>query len=248
MLTGIALQAHPTERQKLIISQWIGCARFIWNAKCEEEKYLMHFARRYLPKGTYPSADQTFSQYKDKELSPWLFDCPSQILRNSATHWYQTYRNFLKGQCGKPNRKKKSERGSIHLTQELFRFEKGYDGVIRLFIGTKTNNIGYLSIKNHASYAEPKSIRIKKKNGRYSVSFCYKNNVAESKDISEHLGHLKNLSEEALEEMIVGVDRGVKRPVQAGDETYDFTREQKRKKRAKERYIKRCQKSLARKQ
>ena len=248
MLTGITLQAHPTARQKQIISQWMGCARFVWNAKCEEEKYLMHYARRYLPIGTYPSIDQTFSQYKDKELSPWLFDCPSQILRNSAANWYQVYRNFLKGQCGKPNRKKKSDTESVHLTRELFRFEKGDDGVMRLFVGSKTNNIGFLAIKNHTSYAEPKSIRIKKKNGRYCVSFCYEDDMEDSKDIYEHLGYLKNLSKEELEGMTIGVDRGVKRPVQAGDEAYDFSMEQKRKKKAKERCIKRSQKALARKQ
>ncbi|MBW2648058.1 MAG: helix-turn-helix domain-containing protein [Deltaproteobacteria bacterium] len=31
---GIKLQARPTEDQKLILSQWMGCARFIWNGKC----------------------------------------------------------------------------------------------------------------------------------------------------------------------------------------------------------------------
>ncbi|WP_286397328.1 helix-turn-helix domain-containing protein [Acinetobacter towneri] len=36
MLTGIQLRAYPTNHQKLILSQWMGCARFIWNAKCDE--------------------------------------------------------------------------------------------------------------------------------------------------------------------------------------------------------------------
>ena len=91
MLIGIRLKAYPTSSQKLVLSQWMGCARFIWNAKCEEDKYLSCFARRYLPIGTYAPFDQTFSQYKSKEMSPWLFDCPSQILRNSSANWYKTY-------------------------------------------------------------------------------------------------------------------------------------------------------------
>ena len=82
----------------------------------------------------------------------------AKYLEISAVNWYQTYKNFLKGLCGRPKRKKKSDSGSIHLTRELFRFEKCEDGVTRLFIGSKTNNIGFLSIKNHASYPEPKSI------------------------------------------------------------------------------------------
>lgn len=248
MLAGMRLQAHPTLYQKKILSQWMGCARFIWNAKCEEEHYLCQFAKRYLPIGTYPSIDQSFSQYKDDELSPFLSDCPSQILRNSAVNWYQTYQNFLKGQCGKPNRKKKSDAGSIHLTRELFRFEKCEDGVTRLFIGSKRNHMGFLSIKNHASYREPNSIRIKKKNGRYWVSFCYEDGVEGLPNQHEHLEYLKSLEQEQLNKMTIGVDRGVKRPVQAGNDVYDFSLEQKRKKLAKERYMKRCQKRLVRQQ
>ena len=107
MLKGIFLKANPTREQKIILSQWMGCARFVWNAKYDEDEYLCSFAKKYLPIGTFPKADQSFSQYKNRELSPWLFNCPSQILRNSASNWYKTYRSFLKGVCGKPNRKRK---------------------------------------------------------------------------------------------------------------------------------------------
>ena len=138
MLMGIRLQAHPTKQQKLAISQWMGCARFIWNAKCDEDKYFSRFALKFMPKSTYAPADQKYSHFKSKELSPWLGECPSQILRNSATNRYQTYQNFLKGKCGKPNRKPKLDKGSVHLTKEIFKFETCSDGVKRLFIGTKT--------------------------------------------------------------------------------------------------------------
>lgn len=247
MITGISLQAHPTKKQKKILSQWMGCARFIWNAKCDEDRYLMAFSRRYLPIGTYPRVDQKYSQYKNIERSPWLFDCPSQILRNSAVNWYKTYKNFLKGICGKPKRKKKSDVGSVHLTRELFHFEKGEDGVTRLLLGTKKNNIGYLSVKNHNDFEIPNSIRIKKYNGKYMVSFCYEDGIDESSFLSpqEHLDYLKSCSPKELETMTIGIDRGVKRPIQAGSIHFDFSEEQKRKKKAKEKYIKRYQKSLS---
>ncbi|WP_240778722.1 helix-turn-helix domain-containing protein [Shewanella sp. SNU WT4] len=32
MFTGIKLRANPTSDQKLVLSQWMGCARSIWNA------------------------------------------------------------------------------------------------------------------------------------------------------------------------------------------------------------------------
>jgi hypothetical protein len=114
MLLGIQLKANPTKDQKLILSQWMGCSRLIWNSKCDEERYYSTFARKYYPIGTYAPMDQTTSQFKNKLLTPWLYDCPSQILRNSASNWYQTYQQFIKGSCGKPRRKPKSDVGSIH--------------------------------------------------------------------------------------------------------------------------------------
>src|SRR5437899_2167698 len=115
MLLGISFKANPTTYQKLILSQWMGCARFIWNAKSDEERYYSIFARKYYPIGTYAPIDQTTAQFKNKELSPWLYDCPSQILRNAAVNWYQTFQKFMKGQCGKPKRKPRTDKGSIHL-------------------------------------------------------------------------------------------------------------------------------------
>ena len=225
----------------------MGCARFIWNAKCDEDRYLGSFARKYMPTGTYAPIDQKFSQYKDGDLSPWLSECPSQLLRNSAVNWYQTYQKFLKGECGKPKRKKKSDGGSIHLTKEVFRFEKCEDGVTRLFIGTKTNNIGYLSIRNHGPYQIPKSIYIKKRHGEYWVSFCYEDDLDQSNLLTqeENLKYLQKASRDFLENNTVGIDRGVVRPVQAGAEVFDLTLEQKKNKAGRERYLKRYQRRLA---
>jgi len=245
---GIKLQAHPTEEQKLVLSQWMGCARSIWNSKCQEDKYLTTYARKYLPVNTYAPIDQCFALYKSKEISPWLFQCPSQILRNSAVNWYKTYQNFFKGLCGKPHIKPKRDVGSIHVTKELFRFEKCEDGVIRLFIGSKTNNIGYLSIKTHRNFKEPKSIYIKKKNGRYTVSLAF-NDEADEKgllDQESYLELLSSLSKEYLEKITMGIDRGVTRPVQAGEDVYDFTPGQKKNKLGKEKYLKRLQRRLSR--
>lgn len=247
MITGITLQAHPNPLQKRLFSQWMGCARFIWNAKCEEDRYLCAFAKRYLPIGSFPEIHAQYSRFKDRELSPWLFECPSQVLRNAASSWYFTYKNFLKGLCGKPKRKRKADGDSILLTRELFRFEKCDDGVTRLRIGTKKCDLGYLSIKNHAPYQEPNSIRIKKICGRYTVSFCYEDGIHESdlQTQEQHLQYLRKLDQQKLESMTVGIDRGVKRPVQAGSDFFDLTSEQKRRKEAKERYLRRCQRRLS---
>lgn len=248
MLTGIQLKAHPTVEQRKVLSQWMGCARTIWNAKCEDERYQTRFARKYYPMGTYAPIDQSFAQYKHPELTPWLSECPSQILRNSAVNWYNTYRKFIKGECGKPKRKHWNGSGSIHLTRELFQFSKGGDGVERLFIGSKRNNIGTLLIKNHCQYHKPKSLYIKKQQGRYTVSFCYEDGVDAPllSDNEAHLDYLRGASEDYLSSHVIGIDRGVARPVQAGDNDYDFSDRQKAKQKKKAAYIKRQQKRLAR--
>lgn len=259
MLTGIKLRAHPTEKQKLILNQWMGCARVIWNAKCKEENYYNKFARKYYPIGTYAPIDQTTAQFKDNELTPWLKSCPSQILRNSAANWYSTYQNYMKRICGKPKQKKKSSYSSIHLTNEIFDFRRGDDGVTRLFIGTKTNNIGFLSFKTHKKFNPPNSIYIINDCGRYYISFCYETDKkverkgqvkvrakTEKVNDQEMLDILSGSDREWLNDNVIGIDRGVTIPVHTGFKAYDYEQSAKEKQLKSKRYIKLYQRRIAR--
>ncbi len=116
MLMGIKFQARPSKEQKRVLCSWMGAAKFVWNAKCQEDQYLRSYARKYLPIQTYPKQDQQYSKFKDKNLSPFLYDCPSQILRNSASNWYSSYQMFFKQkERGRPKFKKSWKR------QRLFR-------------------------------------------------------------------------------------------------------------------------------
>ena len=86
MLKGIRLQANPTKAQQEKLSQWMGCARYIWNAKCHWDKE----QRQILAdKGEYPVVDYKYTQHKDRESTPWLYECPSVLLRNSVSNWYR---------------------------------------------------------------------------------------------------------------------------------------------------------------
>ncbi|MGA6879312.1 helix-turn-helix domain-containing protein, partial [Acinetobacter sp. AND/436] len=123
MLTGIQLRAYPTQHQKLILSQWMGCARFVWNAKCDEDKYFRGFARKFATfDHYYETQDQKYAHFKSDEISSWLANCPSTIQKNSTVNWYNTLKKSIKGLCGRPKRKKKTDKGSIHLTSDLFEF------------------------------------------------------------------------------------------------------------------------------
>ena len=223
----------------------MGCQKYIWNAKCDEDQYLRAFARKYLPIQTYAEVNQAYSQYKNKELSPWLFDCPSQILRNGATNWYQTYQKFMKGICGRPKHKRKSNQGSVHLTSELFKiFEENGKWVLE--IGTKTKPLGRMWVRFHRSFEIPKSIYVKKNHGRWSVSFCYQDDISNDYVKEDHLKHLQGESAESLDLKVIGIDRGVKRPIQFGEAEINYTANQRRKMRGHEKYIKQLQRKLAR--
>ncbi len=82
-------------------------------------------------------------------------------------------------------------------------------------------------VSGWAQLKDPNSIRIIKENGRYTVSFCYEDGC---KRDQEHLNYLRKCSVKELKSMAIGIDRGVKRPVQAEAKCFDFTLEQKKKK------------------
>lgn len=246
MICGVKFQIHPNEEQKRVLSQWMGAQRFIWNAKVSEEKYLRTFARKYLPTGTYPEHDQTYSQYKSEELCPWIYDIPSQILRNGAVRWFKTFSSFLKGECGRPRIKKKKDNGSVYITRELFQMERKGKSVF-LHLGTRKNGFGVIKINAHRAFKDPASITVKRAAGRWTLSFSF--GEEESKLISYQKDCLSLLRENSLDDlqsMVVGIDRGVAVPFQAGDRPFDHEEKAKQKHVARLRSIKGLQKRLAR--
>jgi len=251
MLTGIRTHFHPDALMAEKLSQWIGCARVVYNAKCEEDTYLRAYAQRYLPVGTYTKPTQGYSQYKDPELTPWLSECPSQILRNSATIWYRSYQRFLKGVAGRPKRKNRVKGNYIWLTQELFEIK--WEGcTCVLTIGTKRNPAGTVRVKWNKSRVPkepPKSIWIKKTAWRWYLSFSYDDgHVDMDIDNEEHLEHLRNFSEDELAGMITPIDRGVVKPFHTDDAVYCLSRLERDKASERERRLRRYQRRMARQQ
>jgi len=231
MLMGIKFQARPSPIQTNTLSEWMGAAKFVYNAKCDEDRYLRTFAKKYLPVKTFPRPDATYAQYKNVELSPFLASCPSQILRNSVSNWYFSYQQFFKQKDrGRPKRKKYGKGMTLHLTRELFYFEETIEG-LQLFIGTKRNNIGFLKVNWHdkewLKYGYPKSLRIKKLPcGKFTVSFCYgeeEDKNAEKNDRVEWFNYLKeNKPPKELEKIVLGVDRGINVVVATDEENIHF--------------------------
>jgi putative transposase len=251
-LCGIKMRAWPTSMQKMGFSQWMGCDRFIYNGKCSEQEYFYKFSKSSLSlTGMKLPCDQTYSQFKT-ESSKFLEDCPSQILRNSAVKWYEAMQRFFKGLAGLPVRKQKGKKDSVWLTKELFRIEEVKDiksGKVRkkIWIGTKTNSLGYLSFEEHREFKTPASITISKKNNQYYVSMNYEDSHIKNSKPEEVLAEIAEQTDLQILEQTIGLDRGIKIPLQSSDgRSFDFTEAQKHSIQRKQRGIRKWQRRLAR--
>ena len=204
----------------------MGCDRVIWNAKVDESNYYRKFALKFCPcEHYYATQDQSYSQFKSSELTPYLSQVPSQVLRNAAVRWYQTLQKAIKGLCGFPKRKRKGNHASVYLTRELFRFEKAGKGY-RLFIGTPKFPMGELRFSPHRSFKIPNSITVTHHNGRFYLSFGYENNT-KCLTLQQQFDRLRGMDTDTLTQGLVGVDMGVTIPACSELANFDYSPSQK---------------------
>lgn len=230
MLTGIRFRCHPTAAQRLTLARWMGCQRAIYNAKVAEDRYYRTFRKHALSHtGTQIPIDQTFARYKDPELTPWLSEVPSQILRNGATRFAQAYSRFFQGLAHRPTLKKKAGRQVVWLTDDLFRFEPTCDPAPgkftshRLVVGTTKFPVGEISFPAHRPYGIPKSIVLSREGGRWFVAFAYEDGNP-TVDPQAIIDRYAVLPEAVLKAKVEGYDRGVAVPVMGSKQgAHDFT-------------------------
>lgn len=251
METGFRFRCYPSQEQQAILLQWIGCQRFIYNAKVGEDRYFRTFGRKALDlTGQHPPIDQQYSQFKT-ELTPWLAQVPSQVLRNGAVRWMQSYSRYFQHLGGRPTIKRKTGAQSVWLTRELFKFvpqsDPDTDEVsYQLRLGTKKFPIGNVRYIAHRHHAVPASIAVSVDNGQWFVSFCNVDDAIAMKP-EEIAAELSAWSEGDLAAATIGVDRGVAIPfcVSTG-QRFDMLPVQKARIAKKEHNKKRWQRRLAR--
>ena len=253
MQTGFRFGCYPTPAQAQILLRWIGCYRFIYNAKVKEDRYYRKFARKALDlTGFYPSVDQQYSRYIDPEFTPWLKEVPSQVLRNGAVRWRQAYARYFKGLCGRPVIKKKPWRQAVWLTSELFTFSpimSTQTGEIlgnRLTVVTKKVPAGDILLQEHKDYRIPNSIRIGVEAGQSFLSFSNED-LSQVPDEAGTVEWLRKFSEEELLVKTFGGDRGVEIPLGGNHgEVFDFNPIQKERMEKKVCQTKRYQRQMPR--
>ena len=102
-ICGVKFSAYPTDEQAHLFSQWIGCARVIYNCKVLEDNQNYNIFKSI---GEKSSVNQAYSHFKTEERE-WLSNCPSKILRNASSIWYTAKQRFFKGMAQNPRKKKK---------------------------------------------------------------------------------------------------------------------------------------------
>lgn len=238
MPLGFRFRAYPTPSVSSVLLRWIGCQRYIKNAKVYEDQYYRAFQRRFVDfAGQHAPVDQSYAHLigdgcgNANANSTWLREVPSPVLRNGASLFYTGYQRFFKGLAKRPSIKSRHGEQTVWLTSELFRFEDviDADGEVvsrRLHIGTKKFPCGELEFtvnkgargpdgrRQRLSWSIPASIHISVNAGRWHVSFS---NEATDTQIApsekDTLDYLRQFSESELLARTIGLDRGVTVPL-----------------------------------
>ena len=252
MQIGNRFRCYPTPAQAQTLLQWIGCQRYVYNAKVGEDQYFRRFARKSLAHtGQFAPIDQQYSHFKT-DLTPWLSEVPSQILRNGAVLWKQAYSRYFQKLGGRPIIHKKHGKQAVWLTSELFEFRPVVDratGEItdhQLCIGTRKHPLGVLAFKAHKDYKPPASLHISIHAGQWHVSFNCDDGLIEPSE-KETTAWLMQFDAPELRAMTVGLDRGVALPLAGSDgQQFDFLPVQVKRLAKQEKHKKRWQKRQAR--
>lgn len=218
-MQGQRFRLYPDAGCAQALLRWIGCQRWIYNAKVCEDRYFRTFARKSLQHtGQHAPVDGTYSHFITEETQ-WLHEVPSQVLRNGAASWVTAYSRFFNKLGGRPTIKRRHGEQGLWLTSELFRFEKDDTGH-KLVIGTKRCPVGAIPFTPNAgakgphgkrqrlSFNTPASIHIKLNAGRWYVSFSSESDVPEAND-EDTAAWLSTFGKDELTERAVGIDRGV---------------------------------------
>ncbi len=207
MQIGNKFRCYPSPAQEQVLLQWIGRQRNIYYSKVYEDQYFRPFAQNSLQHaGQYAPIDPQYSQFKT-ELTPYLSEVPSVILRNDAVLWKQT----------------------VWLTSELFKFVPVANTVEitghQLYVDIKKFPIGMLAFKAHKL---PVPLHTNIHAGRWHVSFNYDKGIPEPTD-KDTTDWLTQFDKAELHKMTVGLDRDVTLPLAGSDnQQFVFSKEQQK--------------------
>jgi putative transposase len=125
MYRAFKYRFYPSPSQEILLRKTLGCSRFVYN----------HFLALRIQEWTanqksvsYNETSSILTQLKKKEETQWLNEVSAVALQQSLQNLQEAYNNFFRGlkkkqKVGFPKFKKKSNRNSIRLTKDAFRYK-----------------------------------------------------------------------------------------------------------------------------
>jgi putative transposase len=226
--SGVRFKALPTREQAVALARWIGCQRFIYNGKVDEDR-LFAAQRRLLLRDepgkifTTP-VDNSTAQFKT-ELTPWLKEVPSAVLRQAVCRWRTAKQRQLVGLAKAPRNRTRRDFTSVRLDSDMFEFRKVADSqakedAFELHLGGRGKfYLGRLVFSAHRSFGIPKMLTISRSGTNWFVSFSYEHESPILLREAHELAYEANLlDDEALFGRTIGLDRNVKDNAFAGSD------------------------------
>ena len=113
---AIKARIYPSNKQKIILAQHFGCARWWWNYalnQCIDTYEATGF-------GLSRSAlNSMLPKLKKAEETKWLKDCYSQVFQATTLNLTTAYKNFFDGRARFPRFKSKKDKQSIQYPQSV---------------------------------------------------------------------------------------------------------------------------------
>lgn len=185
--------------------------------------------------------DAAYAQFKNDELTPWLLEVPSQILRNAGYRFMCGFMRWYKGLGGKPRVKKNTGRQSVMITKELFSFKDNL-----LILGTKSKQVGVIEL----SAPPPEgvnSINISLNAGKFYLAYNFDDASIYTPSEADVIEELKQYAEAELAQATLGLDRGIVLNVATSNQTaYAYSDNEKKSLEKAEKGKRRWQRRLAR--
>lgn len=124
---------NPTDKQKEILSQWLGTCRYLYNVALEYKKYL--YSQKGVSIGKYDLINE-LPNVKTTEGFEWIKQVPSQTLQAVIERLDNSYQRFFKG-AGFPKFAKRNKFKSFLIKQgvEVFNnyFKLPKIGLVKFF-------------------------------------------------------------------------------------------------------------------
>jgi putative transposase len=174
-IKGYKFRIYPTEEQKRLFINTLGCCRYVYNRilediKTEYEAYKESCKTPGVTELKKPSVGaydltKRLTIIKTQGDAPWLNEVSNVALQQSAIHLANAFKNFFRTKKGYPDKKRDRGNQSFTLTRNGFSFKEG-----KLYVAKSEEPLDIHYSRNLPS--EPSSLTITKTPlGEYFISF-----------------------------------------------------------------------------